>query len=84
MRMLRWICCHTRRNRVRNDDIRERLVVAPVEEKLVQHRLRWFGHMQRKPMEAPIRNGVIRRTNNKKRQGMTKLDMRGVRDERFE
>jgi hypothetical protein len=35
-------------------------------------------------MEAPIRNGVIRRTNNKERQGMTKLDMRGVRDERFE
>jgi hypothetical protein len=37
------------------------------EEKLVQHRLRWFGHMQRRPAEAPIRNGVIRRTGNKKR-----------------
>jgi hypothetical protein len=45
MRMLRWICGHTRRDRLRNDDIRERLRVAPVEEKLVQHRLRWFGHM---------------------------------------
>jgi hypothetical protein len=44
-----------------------RLGVAPVEEKLVQHRLRWFGHMQRRAAEAPIRNGVIRRTNNKKR-----------------
>jgi hypothetical protein len=40
MRMLRWICDHTRRDRVRNDDIREGLGVAPVEEKLVQHRLR--------------------------------------------
>jgi hypothetical protein len=49
MRMLRWICDHTRRDRVRNDNIRERLGVAPVEEKLVQHRLRWFGHMQRRP-----------------------------------
>jgi hypothetical protein len=39
--------------------------VAPVEEKLVQHRLRWFGHMQQKPTEAPIQ--VIRRTGNKKR-----------------
>jgi hypothetical protein len=67
MRMLRWICGHTRRDRVRNDDIRERLGVAPVEEKLVQHRLRWFGHIQRRPVEAPIRNGVIRRTGNKKR-----------------
>jgi hypothetical protein len=47
--------------------IHERLGMAPVEEKLMQHRLRWFGHMQRRPAEAPIRNGVIRRTGNKKR-----------------
>ena len=39
MRMLRWICGHTRRDRVRNDDICDRLGVAPIEEKLVQHRL---------------------------------------------
>ena len=37
MRMLRWIYGHTRRDRVRNDDIRDRLGVAPMEEKLVQH-----------------------------------------------
>jgi hypothetical protein len=67
MRMLRWICGHTRRDRIWNDDIRERLGVAPVEEKLVQHRLRWFGHMQQRPVEAPIRNEVIRRIGNNKR-----------------
>jgi hypothetical protein len=60
MRMLRWIYGNTRRDRVRNDDIRERLGVAPVEEKLVQHRLRWFGHIQWRSAEAPIHNGVIR------------------------
>jgi hypothetical protein len=65
--MLRWICGHTRRDRVQNDDIRERLGVTPVEEKLVQHRLRWFRHMQRRPAETPIHNGVIRRTDNKNR-----------------
>jgi hypothetical protein len=84
MRMLRWICGHTRRDRVRNDDIRKRVGVAPVEEKLVQHRLRWFGHMQRRPTDALIRNGVIRRTGNNKRQRTTKLDMGGVCEERFE
>jgi hypothetical protein len=74
MRMLRWICGHTRRDRVRNDDIRERLGVTPVEEKLVQHRLRWFGHMQRRSAEAPIRNGVIRWTcNNKRARGRSNL-----------
>jgi hypothetical protein len=60
MRMLRWICGYTKRDRVQNDDIRERLGVAPVEEKLVQYRLRWFGHIQWRPAEAPIRSGVIR------------------------
>ncbi|ONM53905.1 Retrovirus-related Pol polyprotein LINE-1 [Zea mays] len=33
MCILRWICGHTRLDRVRNDDIRERLGVAPIEEK---------------------------------------------------
>jgi hypothetical protein len=45
MRLLRWICEHTRLDRVRNDDIRGRLGIAPIGEKLIQHRLRWFGHV---------------------------------------
>jgi hypothetical protein len=65
--MLRWICGNTRRDRVRNDDIRERLGVASVEEKLVQHRLRWFGHIQWRPADALVRSGVIRRSDNEKR-----------------
>jgi hypothetical protein len=47
--MLRWICGLTRLNRVRNDDIHDRLGVAPIEEKLIQHRLRWFEHVHRRP-----------------------------------
>jgi hypothetical protein len=65
--MLRWICGHTRRDQVRNNDMRERLGVAPVKEKLMQYRLRWFGHMQRRLADAPIRNRVIRRIGNNKR-----------------
>ncbi|AQK67802.1 Retrovirus-related Pol polyprotein LINE-1 [Zea mays] len=68
MRMLRWICGHTRRDRVRNDDIRERVGVAPIEEKLMQHRLRWFGHIQRRPEEAPVHIRIIRRPENVKRE----------------
>jgi hypothetical protein len=67
MRVLRWICDNTRRDQVWNDDIHVRLEVAPVEEKLVQHRLRWFEHIQWRPAEAPVRSGVIRRSGNKKR-----------------
>ena len=92
MRMLRWICGHTRRNRVRNDDIRDRLWVAPIEEKLVQHRLRWFGHVQRRPLEAPVRNGILSQDSNVKRgRGISKLtwvetikrDLKAVADPEF-
>jgi hypothetical protein len=38
--MLRWICGNTRRDRVWDDDIHERLWVTLIEEKLMQHRLR--------------------------------------------
>jgi hypothetical protein len=57
--MLRWIHGHTRMDRVRNDDIRDRLGIAPIEEKLVQHRLRWFSHVQRRPSEASVHRGVL-------------------------
>jgi hypothetical protein len=72
MHMLR--CGHTRRDRVRNDDIRDRLGVAPIEEKLIQHRLRWFGHVQRRPPEAPVRSGILSQDSNVKRgRGRPKL-----------
>jgi 6-phosphofructokinase len=66
MHMLHWICGHTKRDHVRNDDIRERLGVALVEEKLMQHRLKWFGHIQRSPPETAVRSRVISRTGNGK------------------
>ena len=48
--------------------------VAPIEEKLTQHRLRWFGHIQRRPPEALVRNGVLEQVDNvKKGRGRPKL-----------
>jgi hypothetical protein len=49
MSMLRWICSHTKRDHVRNGDIHEKLGVTPIEEKLVQHHLRWLENIQRRP-----------------------------------
>jgi hypothetical protein len=56
-----------RKDRIRNDDIRDKLGVASIQEKLVQHRLRWFGHIQRKPPEAPVRGGILSRPENTRR-----------------
>jgi hypothetical protein len=33
----------------------------------VDYHLRWFGHIQWRPTEAPVRSRVIRRSGNKKR-----------------
>ena len=38
--------------RIVYEDICNRVGVALIEEKLVQHRLRWFGHIQRRNVEG--------------------------------
>jgi hypothetical protein len=58
---------HTRKDQVRNDDIRDRLGVASIEEKLVKYVLRWFGHVQRRPPEAPVCSRILSRDSNEKR-----------------
>jgi Reverse transcriptase (RNA-dependent DNA polymerase) len=55
MRMLRWMCGYTRLDKKRNEYIRNEIGVAPIEAKMVENRLRWFGHVQRRPLEAPVR-----------------------------
>jgi hypothetical protein len=59
MCVLHWICGHIRMDRVQNDDIHDRLGVAPIEEKLVQHWLMSFGHVQRRPSEALVHCGIL-------------------------
>jgi hypothetical protein len=54
-------------DRIKNDDIRDKLGVASIQEKLVQHRLRWFGHIQRRPHEAPVRSDILSRPENTRR-----------------
>jgi len=55
MRMIRWMCGYTRLDRIRKKVIRERVGAAPLEDKLREIRLRWFGHVQRRSVSAPVR-----------------------------
>ncbi|KAF3622449.1 putative glycerol-3-phosphate dehydrogenase [NAD(+)]-like isoform X1 [Capsicum annuum] len=54
MRMLRWMCRLTRGDRVQNETIREKVGVTPVENKMREVRLRWFGHVMRRGMGALV------------------------------
>ncbi|KAF3619425.1 hypothetical protein FXO38_32945 [Capsicum annuum] len=55
MQMLRWMCGLTRGDRVRNETIRVKVGVTSVECKMREARLRWFGHVKRRGMDAPVR-----------------------------
>ena len=46
---------NTRRDKVRNEDIRTKIGVASIEEKMRENRLRWFGHVRRRPTNTPVR-----------------------------
>lgn len=54
--------------------IRDRIGVAPIKEKLVQHRLRWFRHIQRRPPKALVNSGILKgRDNIRRGRGQPKL-----------
>ena len=50
--MLKWMCRHTRRDNIRNEVIQENLGVA---DNMREARLRWFEHVQRRCVDAPVR-----------------------------
>ncbi|KAF3614817.1 hypothetical protein FXO38_35460 [Capsicum annuum] len=49
------ICGCTRKDRIRNEVIRNKVRVTSVEAKMREARLRWFDHVMRRNMDAPVR-----------------------------
>ena len=46
--MVRWMCGVTLKNKLRSQDLLERLDIVGVAERVSRGRLRWFGHVERK------------------------------------
>ncbi|KAH1264649.1 Craniofacial development protein 2 [Glycine max] len=79
MRMLRWMCGKTRQDKIRNKAIRERVGVAPIVEKMVENRLRWFGHVERRPVDSVVRRvDQMERRQTIRGRGRPKKTIRGV------
>ncbi|KAJ2943370.1 hypothetical protein O0L34_g12180 [Tuta absoluta] len=51
MKMLRWMCGVTRLDKIRNEYVRGSLGVRDIADKLQESRLRWYGHVKRRPPE---------------------------------
>lgn len=49
------MCAHTKSGKIRNETIREKLEVTPMADKIREARLHWFGHVQRRSINALVR-----------------------------
>jgi len=49
------MCGHTRMDKIKNEVIREKVGVAPIEHKMRETRLKWFCHVKRRSEDAPVR-----------------------------
>ena len=71
--MLRWMSGFTLRDNIHNKHICEKIGVAPVEDKIRESRLRWFGHIKHRPSDDPVRRvEVLDLTYVKKGRGRPK------------
>lgn len=48
------MCAHTRKDKIRKA-IQDKIGVIPIKDKMQKSRQRWFEHIKRKCIEAPIR-----------------------------
>ena len=55
MRVLRWMCGKTSKDRIKNEDIQEDVGVPSIGYKLRETRLRWFGHVLSRPVMKLLR-----------------------------
>ena len=49
------MCGHTKKDKIRNKVIHNKVKVVSIEEKMRKTRLRWFGHVRRRLRDAPVK-----------------------------
>ena len=72
MRMLRWSLGLTRYDRITNDDVRKRMGVAPITDKMRESRLRWYGHVIRSDEKTVAKNALQFSPKGKRPRGRPK------------
>lgn len=73
--MIRWMRGYSRLDRIMNKDIRELVKVAPIEDKIRESRLRWFGHVKRSENASVRRCERINIPEGKRGRGRPKKSL---------
>ncbi|GJV26340.1 RNA-directed DNA polymerase, eukaryota, reverse transcriptase zinc-binding domain protein [Tanacetum coccineum] len=73
LRMLRWTCGKTMLDMIPNGAFRAKLEVDSIIYKMREGRLRWFGHVKRRPQTTPVRRVEALVVDSLRRSGRPKL-----------
>ncbi|GKE64252.1 hypothetical protein Tco_1518413, partial [Tanacetum coccineum] len=68
-----WTCGKTLLDMILNGAFRRNLQVATIVNKIREGRLRWFGHVKRRPQLAPVRRVETIVVDDVRRRGRPKL-----------
>nr|GFB31468.1 retrovirus-related Pol polyprotein LINE-1 [Tanacetum cinerariifolium] len=71
--MLRWTCGKTMVDMISNEVYKAALDVDSIIDKMREGRLRWFGHVKRRPQSAPVRRVETMVVEGSRRRGRPKL-----------
>ena len=72
MRMLRWSCGVTRKDRVPNKFIRGSMKVAEVRKKIMERRFVWYGHVERREDDHYLKRVANMEIPGRRRRGRPK------------
>ena len=72
MRMLRWMCGVTRKDKSWNEHIRGTTRVAQASKKITERRLIWYGHVMRRDGEHIVRKVLRADIPGKRKRGRPK------------
>ncbi|GKB62668.1 hypothetical protein Tco_0918854 [Tanacetum coccineum] len=73
LRMLRWTYGKSMVDMISNRVFRAKLNVDSIIDKMRERRLRWFGHLKRRPQTAPVRRVEAMVVDGSRRRGRPKL-----------
>lgn len=75
MGMLSYMSEVSRKNRIRNDYIRESLGVVDIRDKMREHRPLWLGHVMTRDEENLVRSILGFRVESRRSRGRPKRDL---------